>query len=738
MRHMPARLVRLALLVIIAALLAPATSGARPDTPPQPGDESSQVTLEDFSDILTSMDLGFNDFSGNMGAINGQFVTAMDLTCPSEEESCYLRFAWDFASQREVFTGLFFSLFGLTDTQATFDGETVVSIPFPEHSLNLEDVDHGLDGPVPPRRFTQICTTVTYANGEDLQLRLELKDADGALRFTRTTIPASPESQTHCWDIAGSPDDAKSDVPLAFDPRRAKVFTLLVEREHAGDGIANPVQGTLDIHRIWFVADAPEVRPIEDDELLDLLEFRAYQYFHDWSSRKPESQDIPQDRSTFGDLLTVGGIGFALPAHVIAAERGWITRADAAQRVLAVLRVLDQPSLMGPERVGKLGYQGWLYHFLGVDGRRKLNFDFPETIDVDESLNTVELSTIDTGLAVMGILIAQSYFDDPANPAEVEISQRAQAIYDRVNWPFMLEPASQQLYLGWKPIEPREGPSFEIPDATGDGHYSGVPGDPATLDYYTDEALIALILGIGSPTYPLPPDTFYSLIMEPDEGGLVRTYPGSLFTYQFRHAFMDTRRYPACGPVDWYANSREAIWRTIAYAEDNPKGFATYGPNAWGLSAAEGPYDAYHAYGAPTVAIADPPEEDGTVTYYAMLSAVSFGDDLRQRAVAALNAAWDRGFWHPRFALPDAFNDEVSQALLDINAKDEALRQSGAWLQRALFAIDQGPMLLHLENARSGLIWDLAARNPNIRRAMLRLCPQTYLPLLVHERGVDP
>ena len=192
-----------------------------------------------------------------------------------------------------------------------------------------------------------------------------------------------------------------------------------------------------------------------------------------------------------------------------------------------------------------------------------------------------------------------------------------------------------------------------------------------------------------TPTDPLPADLYCALQHVLDEGNLIETYPGALFTYQFLHAFLDTSLWRAFyEPINWFENSRTAIWRAIAYAEENPKGYTTYGPDAWGLSAAEGPSDAYHAYGAPPVALNPVPEEDGTVTYYAMMSAASFGDDLRDRAIDALGAAWDRGHWHPRFGLPDAFHGEISE-IGAAELPDDALRESGPWVQRALFAIDQ-------------------------------------------------
>lgn len=665
----------------------------------------NMAILEDFEDVVTPTDLGFNDFSGNMGAINADYLQGLELVC-SDEPECYLDLRWDFGGELEVFTGMFFSLFGLTDTQATFDGTRVETVSFPEHALDLDRIDGPLSG-FPPRRFEQVCLRLGYSGEESLDLRLELKDARGGTRYTLLPVAASPAPQDYCWDFrAGYAVPGGADLDL----QQARQLVLVIEH-------TNPAAGELRLHQVWFTMNTAETGPPGDQELLDLVARRAYQYFYDWSSRKPGSKGIPQDRSTFGDLLTVGGVGFALPAHLIAAENGWISREEAAQKVLDVLTVLDDPDAFGPEPVGRIGYKGWFYHFLGVDGRRKLNFDYPETPQ-DESLNTVELSSIDTSLALMGVLAAQSYFDRPDDPIEVEIRQRAQSIYDRVEWDFMLDADEGQFYLAWKPGEEVTGPLYEIPDKSGTGYYSGVVGDPATLDYYTDEALIVILLAAGSETHPVPSDLYHRLIMTPDEDGLVRSWPGALFTYQFLPAFLDTRAsFSACRSINWFENTRLAVEKAIAYAEQSSTRYSTYGPDAWGISAAEGPFDAYRAYGVPSLAASPSPEQDGTVTYYAMLSAASLGDDMRERAISAARAGWARGHWHPRFGLPDAFHADIA----DARPPSHALRRSGPWVDRALFAIDQGPMLLHLENAKSGLIWELIGRNPNILRGLKRI-----------------
>src|SRR3972149_848090 len=136
-----------------------------------------------------------------------------------------------------------------------------------------------------------------------------------------------------------------------------------------------------------------------------------------------------------------------------------------------------------------------------------------------------------------------------------------------------------------------------------------------------------------------------------DHEGLVRSWTGALFTYQFFHAFISAETTvlptaPGTAPIDWYENSRLAMHRAIAYAEENPSSFSTYGSCAWGMSAAEGPDDRYRAYGAPTLrASADPgsDREDGTIVLYPMVSAVSFGIDLRERALCAVDTAWGQG-----------------------------------------------------------------------------------------------
>ncbi|HEY8240274.1 MAG TPA: glucoamylase family protein [Kiritimatiellia bacterium] len=698
-------------LLVPFVLFVPALHGASTDA----------WVIEDFSDIVTAQDASLNDFSGNMGVINKWDVPYGKLEPAARPDgSRPMQFAWDFSASKDdvAYTGFFLSLFGLSDARATFDGEHVQSIRFDEHTLDLDRIDGRLIEPGGPRAAKDLCALVSYDGDGEVQLRLELKDTRGGSRFTRVALRRTSRPQLICWSFRDPTDYAVQGEDI--DLRHVKTLACLIEREHAGDGVHNPTQGALDFHRFWLTPARADRAPETEADLLDLVERRTFQYYLDWASRKPASRGIPQDRSTFGTLLTTGGIGYALPAFVIGAERGWLDRKTAAEHVASVLRILDNDAAYGPEPHGRIGYRGWLYHFVGVDGKRALNFDDPTTVP-DERLNTVEISTIDTALALMGVLVAQNYFDGTGR-LETEIRERSQSIHDRVDWTFMLDPGSKQFYLGWKPNEKRNGPAFAVRDREGLGCFSGTPQQPATLDYYTDEAMIVGLLALGQERQPLPDQVWTAWKRDRTDNGFVRSYPGSLFTYQQLHAFLDTRNLveparDAEPAIYWYENSRRAMMQAIAYASGSDR-YRTYGPDAWGFSAAEGPYDTYRAYGIRPLAVDPAPAEDGTISYYAMVSGISYGRDLRRCAVAALRNAFASGHWHPRFGLPDAFNADIAQAG---RGGTDAYRQSGAWTQRALFAMDQGPMLLHIENARSGLIWKILSTSPQLVTAVQRV-----------------
>ena len=202
------------------------------------------MVVEDYSDIVIPNDLGFNDLSGNAGTINkdGRAYGAASLV-RTPLGAPALRFIWDFTIDTDptAFTGIFHSLFGLTRTQATFDGQTIELVHFPEHSLDLDRLDGILAEPGGPRSARRLAIAITFAGSQELKLRVELKDVDGGGRFTRFALAGSPDERVLSWDFRDPADYAViggDDLDLT----KAKELALVIEREHVGDGVINPVR----------------------------------------------------------------------------------------------------------------------------------------------------------------------------------------------------------------------------------------------------------------------------------------------------------------------------------------------------------------------------------------------------------------------------------------------------------------------------------------------------------------
>lgn len=668
------RFLLLGLLVLAAVLFLPPAnaykdSSALPSQLPLPTKLGEVFVVDDFNNDVTQGDLGSNYFMGNTGATeSAEGITTISRSDESNGSvGGSLRIEFDFTGQpaEGPFAGYFGSLFGLTDTKVSLDGtEPPDTTWFPDYFLDTEDIYRDFSS-LPDRSVEELQFDVRLESSEDVTLKIELRDEDDFDVFTRHTITDTggawqPISLVVPDSFTDSVEGAGNTAP--FDWNQVSVFSLIVERANLGAGVDNPTAGEFLVDNLALVdtdGEYPDLESVEDtggdilpeyrDAFLDLVRATSFLYFLDFASTDERTGGVIQDRSTFADLMSVGGAGFQLTSYVVGAERGYISREDAANRVHSILAVLnneDGEHPQGADRVGITGYKGFFYHFLGIDGLRKQNFDFAET-EIDESLNTVELSTIDTALAIAGVITAGQYFD-AGNSIEEDIRHWADQIYERVDWTFMLEPISNQLYLGWKPNEDRDDESgrlgrFLIDDADGLGQYSSrsVDGEevPATLDFYTDEGLLIALLAIASPTHPVDDSVFYSLIREGTP--FMKTYPGSLFTYQFGSVWLDTHALGADAhptrPIDYFDNTRSAILATRQYACDNPNGRTTLNCDRWGLSATEGPFDDYFAEAAPPAAIATAGQCFGSGESFALEGEDGTGDGSIKLRSAASN-----------------------------------------------------------------------------------------------------
>ncbi|HEY6867810.1 MAG TPA: glucoamylase family protein [Candidatus Eisenbacteria bacterium] len=442
------------------------------------------------------------------------------------------------------------------------------------------------------------------------------------------------------------------------------------------------------VPRLATAADSPRA----DAAFLDELERRTFDWF--WDHGDPRTGLVP-DRWPTRSFSSVAAIGFGLTSYGIGAERGWVTRPQAAERTLATLRFLWQAP-QGPEPRGRTGYRGFFYHFLDMDSG--LRFE------------KVELSTIDTGLLMAGVLFSQSYFDRPS-PAEAEIRALADSLYRRVDWTFFVTD-DRGLTMSWRPEPDRLFSKY---------HWSGL-----------DESVILHVLALGSPTHAVDPPVWQRYT----SGYRWAEFQGQrffqfapLFGHQYSQAWLDTRGIAddstRARGLDYFENSRRAALAQHAYAVANPAGFRDYGEGAWGLTACDGPIDTtltlaaagwrlrmYSARGAAAGDVRD----DGTLAPTAAAAAIAFAPE---EVLPTLRAYRDRYGDHlyTRYGFVDAFNPTLA---FPCPVRAGRIVPGLGWFDTDYLGIDQGPIVLMLENHRSGLVWNVMRRNPYVVRGLCR------------------
>jgi hypothetical protein len=432
------------------------------------------------------------------------------------------------------------------------------------------------------------------------------------------------------------------------------------------------------------------VRPVPDSQVVAELQHRTFQWF--WDTTNPENGLVP-DRWPTPSFSSVAAVGFGLTATGIGAERGWVTREEAAQRVLTTLRFFRNAP-QGPAVRGVTGYKGFLYHFLDMK--------------TGERFETVELSTVDTALFLAGALFCQSYFDRD-NPEEKEIRAIADELYRRAEWDWAVF-RDPFVCMAWTPEH-----GFGTHDWRG-----------------MDEAMIVYVLALGSPTHPVKPEAWSAWT----ESYQWKPYYGRehvnfapLFGHQYSHMFVDFRgirdEYMRAKGIDYFENARRATLSQRDYAIDNPMKWEGYGENLWGLSACDGPVDAdldykgttrrfftYAARGAAATEVRD----DGTIAPTAAASSIAFAPEVAIPAIEVMTTTWG-SLVYGKYGLIDAFNPSFKYSIpVHHGHVDPAM----GWVDHDYLGIDQGPIVIMIENHRSGLVWNTLRKNPNIERGLRR------------------
>lgn len=398
---------------------------------------------------------------------------------------------------------------------------------------------------------------------------------------------------------------------------------------------------------------------ISDDSLLTLIQSQTFRYF--WNFGHPVS-GMARERNTSGDLVTTGGTGFGIMAILVGIERKFISRSAGLERIRTITDFLDTKASK---------YHGAFAHW--INGKTGATIPFSEKDDGGD--------LVETSFLMAGLLCAQEYFDGQST-TEDSLRGTIRRLWKDVEWDWYTRDSHEALYWHWSP-------------KYGWDMNQQIKG--------WNEALITYILAAASPTHPITKDiydkgwasnggmqngaSYYGipLPLGPDLGG-------PLFFEHYSFLGINPESLS-----DIYANYH---LQTVNHSEinhlyciDNPRKYYGYSDECWGLTAS----DTRNGYTAHS-----PTNDQGVITPTASLSSMPFTPE------ASLKAA--RFFY---YKLGDRLFGEYGFA--------DAFSLHYSWVADSYLAIDQGPIIVMIENYRSHLIWNYAMKNEDIRKGLTTL-----------------
>ena len=431
--------------------------------------------------------------------------------------------------------------------------------------------------------------------------------------------------------------------------------------------------------------------PVIDPLLVDVQE-RTFRFF--WDTANPDNGLIP-DRYPTPSYSSIAAVGFGLTTYPIGVERGWVSREQARQRVLTTLRFFAAAP-QGANARGVTGHRGFFYHFLDMN--------------TGERFSDSELSTVDTAILLAGALFCQSYFDRP-DPEEVEIRALAETIYRRVDWRWA-QPKAPAISLGWSPEE-----GFLKYDWRG-----------------YNEAMLVYLLALGSPTFAVGLDAWREWTSTYDKHwgtffGQEFLSFGPLFGHQYTHVWTDLRdirdAYMRRRGIDYFENSRRAVYAQRAYAVANPRRCRDYGETIWGITASDGPADVviedsngrrrFRSYAARGIDLTGR-LDDCTLAPTAVIASLPFAPELVIPATLTMHRRFGQHIY-AKYGFLDAFNRTFDYNY-DIKLRHGRHVPEFGWVADDYLGIDQGAILAMIENYRSALIWRVMRKNVYLRRGL--------------------
>lgn len=404
----------------------------------------------------------------------------------------------------------------------------------------------------------------------------------------------------------------------------------------------------------------PIKKGLSDDQLLEEVQRVTFRYF--WDFADPTS-GLARERSNLSfnygnEVVTSGGSGFGVMAIIVAAERGWITREQAVDRLLRIVNYLRRAD----------SYHGIFPHWWdGPSGKTK---PFSRKDDGGD--------IVETAFLFQGLLCVAEYFKND-DPRERELRNKINGLWREAEWNWHTRDGRNVLYWHWSP-------------------HNGWSMDFEIRGY--NECLIAYVLAAASPTYPIQPEVYHkgwamSNFFKNGHPFYGHTLPlgfdygGPLFFAHYSFLGLNPKglkdRY-----ADYWEQNVNHVLINRAYCLDNPKQYKGYGSQCWGLTASDNE-EGYNAH--------SPTNDHGYITPTAALASFPYTPEYSMEVLRHLY--YDRGekLW-TKYGFVDAFSPHTG------------------WVAKSHLAIDQGPIIVMIENYRSGLLWRLFMQNKDVQRGL--------------------
>lgn len=384
------------------------------------------------------------------------------------------------------------------------------------------------------------------------------------------------------------------------------------------------------------------------EELLKLEMKKCWLYFYENTNLDKSSTFFGLTRDKYplsSKVASISATGYALGSLIIAVDNAWLDYDEAYDTALNTINTF----------LNKIkSKNGFYYRYINIDtGKREWNS---------------EISIIDTGILICGVIAVGEYF-------EGEIKEKANLLYSKIKWEWFLDKEKKQFRLGYK------------------GGFYGY------WDNYAEQ-IILYILGAASPTYPIDKKIYYSFERRKKDD-IIYSWFGSLFTYQYSHVWVDFKNLYDNNNINWYNNSIKATFANKKYCFDNQETNKTFKNGYWGISATitKKRYSQRHG-SEPCV---DKIKLDGTISLSALISSIIFVPNEVKKIIVKLYNEY-----------PNTFKEYGFTTSMNLNGREP-------WFSDEYLGIDKGTTMLAISNYFNNNIWELMMNNEYIKIGLEKL-----------------